>query len=133
MTGPEIPNQARALALENAASPGQELMRGLSLVNSDGNYWGAKGAIMSLTELFDMSDQVSGPLPGSVNVRVGKAVEGPGGRWVPCASAIADGAFVACVYEVGPGRKQVCAANRPTNCAEEALSRAVELAAMAAA
>lgn len=88
---------------------------------------------MSLAKLFDKSVLVSCTPPGSVNVRIGNAVEGPGGRWVPCASAIADGAFVSCVYEVGPGRKQVCAANRPTHCAEEALSRAIELAATAAA
>lgn len=88
---------------------------------------------MSLTEFFDMSVQVSGPVPGSVNVRVGKAVEGPGGRWIPCASEVSGGTFVSCVYEVGPGRKQVCAASRPTSCAEEALSRAVDLATTAAA
>ncbi len=88
---------------------------------------------MSISKLFDKSILVSCPPSGSVNVRVGNAVEGPGGRWVPCASAIADGAYLSCIYEVGPGRKQVCAANRPTYCADEALSRAIELAATAAA
>lgn len=88
---------------------------------------------MKLAQLFDKSVLVSCPPPGSLNVRIGNAVEGPGGRWVPCASAIADGAYLSCVYEVGPGRRQVCAANSPTYCADEALSRAIELAATAAA
>lgn len=83
--------------------------------------------------IFDESILVACPPPGALNVRIGKAVEGPGGRWVPCASAIATGAYVSCVFEVGPGRKQVCIANRPTYCAEEALSRAIELAVIAAA
>lgn len=88
---------------------------------------------MSLAKLFDKSVLVSCPPPGSVNVRIGNAVEGPGGRWIPCASTIADGAYLPGVYEVGVGRRQVCAPNRPTYCADEALSRAIELAATAAA
>ena len=88
---------------------------------------------MALANLFETSVLVSCPPPGSVNVRIGHAIEGPGGRWIPCASAISDGAYVSCVYEVGPGRKQVCAPDCPTYCADEALSRAVELAATAAA
>ncbi len=88
---------------------------------------------MSLINLFSKSILVSCPPPGSVNVRVGNAVEGPGGRWIPCASAIADGAYLSCVYEVGPGCRQVCAANRATYCADEALSRTIELATTAAA
>ena len=88
---------------------------------------------MDLSRLFDKSILVSQPPSGSVNVRFGNAIEGPGGRWIPCASAIADGAYVSCVYEIGPGRKQVCDANRPTYCADEALSRAIELATTAAA
>ena len=88
---------------------------------------------MSLTKLFDKSVQVSCTPPGSVNVRIGNAIEGPGGRWIPCASEVGDGAFVSCVYEVGPGRNQVCAANSPTYCPDEALARAIELAATAAA
>lgn len=88
---------------------------------------------MSLDKLFEKSVQVSCPPAGSVNVRIGNAVEGPGGRWIPCASSIADGAYVSCVYEVGPGRRQVCAASHPIYCADEAFSRAIELAATAAA
>lgn len=88
---------------------------------------------MSFDKLFDKLVLVSCPPPGSVNIRIGNAIEGPGGRWVPCASAIADGAYVSCVYEVGPGCRQVCAANRPTFCADEALSCAIELATTAAA
>ncbi len=92
-----------------------------------------KGSVMSLIKLFDKSVHVSSLPPGSENVRIGTAIEGPGVRWIPCASAISDGTYVSCVFEVGPGRKQVCAANCPTACAEEALSHAVELAATAAA
>ena len=88
---------------------------------------------MSLEKLFEKSVHVSSPPPGSVNVHIGKAVEGPGGRWIPCASAIADGAYLSCVYEIGPGRRQVCATTHPTHNAEEALSLARELAATAAA
>ena len=88
---------------------------------------------MYLEKLFDKFVPVSCPPPGSVNVRIGTAVEGPGGRWIPCASAIAGGAYVSCVFEVGPGRRQVCAGTPPTHCADEALLRAEELAATAAA
>jgi len=88
---------------------------------------------MSLTNLFDASVTVSSPPPGSVNVRVGKTVEGPGGRWVPCATEIAGGGFYSGLFEVGPGRRQVCAADLALPCADEALSRAIELASSAAA
>lgn len=88
---------------------------------------------MILEKLFDNTVFICCPPPGSVNVRTGKPVEGPGGRWIPCVCAIADGAFVSCVYEVGPGRKQVCSALPPTFCDEEALSRAIGLAVLSAA
>lgn len=88
---------------------------------------------MSIDRLLDASSLVSCPPPGSVNVCIGNAVEGPGGRWIPCASAIADGAYVSCVYEIGPGRRQVCSAAAPTYSADEALSRAIDLAVTAAA
>lgn len=88
---------------------------------------------MSFDKLFKTSVLVSSPPPGSVNVQIGSAVEGPGGRWIPCASAITDGAYVSCVYQVGPGNRQVCATIHPTYCADEALSRAIQLASTAAA
>lgn len=88
---------------------------------------------MNIDTLISTSVLVSSPPPGSFNVRVGSAVVGPGGRWIPCASAIASGAFVSCVFEVGPGRRQVCVANFQTDCADEALSQAIDLAATAAA
>jgi hypothetical protein len=87
---------------------------------------------MSLEKLFDKFVIVSCPPAGSVNVRIGNVVEGPGGRWIPCASITKDGAYLPCVYEVGPGRRQVCAANSPRVCADEALSCATDLAATAA-
>jgi hypothetical protein len=88
---------------------------------------------MSLAPLIQLSLALTAPPAGAVNVRVGKAVEGPGGRWLPCATAIADGLYVASIYEVGPGRRQVCAAEYRTNCVDDALSNASALAATAAA
>ena len=88
---------------------------------------------MNFTSLIDRSRMLSSPPPGSVNVRVGKTVEGPGGRWIPCATEIAGGMYYSSLFEVGPGRRQVCAANLPLPCADEALSRAIELASSAAA
>lgn len=88
---------------------------------------------MSLARYFDSAILVSGPPPGSVNVRIGSSVEGPGGIWIPCVTAIGSGVYVSCLFEVGPGRRQVCAADRPVLCADEALSRAIRLAATAAA
>ena len=76
---------------------------------------------------------VSAPPPGSVNVMFGKSIEGPGGRWVPCVTQVADGLFCSSLFEVGPGRPQVCAAASPFDCADEALRSAIELASMAAA
>ncbi len=88
---------------------------------------------MSLAKHFDTVMLVSGPPPGSVNVRIGSSVEGPGGTWIPCATAIEGGVYMSCLFEVGSGRRQVCAVDRPVPCAEEALSRAIALAATAAA
>jgi len=88
---------------------------------------------MCLDNLFDKTVLISGAPSGTVNVRIGTPVQGPGGRWIPCASAIADQAYVSCIFEVGPGRRQVCAVNDPTNNVDEALSRAMELARTAAA
>ena len=88
---------------------------------------------MSITQFFEPSVFVSCPPPGSVNVRIGRAVEGPGGRWIPCASETAHGTYLACIYEVGPGRKQVCVGDRATHSIDDALSCATEVAATAAA
>ncbi|MEL6167496.1 MAG: hypothetical protein AAFR35_02310 [Pseudomonadota bacterium] len=88
---------------------------------------------MTVLEQLDPKMMVSGPPPGAVNVRVGDRVEGPGGSWVPCATEIATGVFCSSLFEVGAGRRQVCAANAPFRCPEEALSRAIELASTAAA
>ena len=76
---------------------------------------------------------VSAPPPGSVNVRFGKSIEGPGGRWVPCVIQIGDGLYCSSLFEVGPGRRQVCAAASPYHCADEALQSAIQLASTAAA
>lgn len=87
---------------------------------------------MSLASLLDPSVLVYSPPPGSVNVRIGKTVEGQGGRWVPCATEISEGVYYSGVFQVGPGRRQVCA-GYPFSCAHEALSGAIELASTAAA
>ena len=88
---------------------------------------------MTPADLLDPSATISAPPPGAVNVRVGRAVEGPGGRWVPCATAIPGGRFVPGLFQVGPGRHQVCRLDLPLASANEALVRAVDLATAAAA
>lgn len=88
---------------------------------------------MSLAEIFDVSITVSSPPPGSVNVCLGRIVEGPGGRWVPCATKVEGGVYYSGLFQVGPGRRQVCASDVSLPCAEAALSRAIELASTAAA
>lgn len=88
---------------------------------------------MSITTLGSLSTLFSGPPPGSVNVRLGKPVIGPGGKWIPCVTEVTGGAYLSGLFEVGPGRRQVCAADRPTDNVEEALSIAIELAMAAAA
>lgn len=85
---------------------------------------------MSHVQLFM---PLSSPPPGSVNVRFGKSIEGPGGRWVPCVTQVADGLYCSSLFQVGPGRRQVCAATAPYSCADEALRSAIELASTAAA
>lgn len=88
---------------------------------------------MNLNTLFDKSVLVTSLPPGSVNVRIGNAVEGPGGRWIPCAAAIATGGYVSSVFEIGSGRRQVCSTAKPVRCPDEALFGAIELAGTAAA
>lgn len=88
---------------------------------------------MCLKNLFTSTAMVSCAPSGTVNVRIGNPIEGPGGRWIPCVSAISDGAYVSCIFEVGPGRRQVCAVANPTNDVDEALSGAMDLARTAAA
>lgn len=77
--------------------------------------------------------QISFPPSGAVNTLKGVPVEGPGGRWVPCVTALESGDFIACLYEVGPGRRQVCGDAIPHASETEALMRAVNLAVIAAA
>lgn len=88
---------------------------------------------MNVAELLHLTSTVTSPPPGAINVRIGKTVVGPGGKWVPCATQIPGGVYCSSVFEVGPGRRQVCAANTPTTCADEALSKAIAMACSAAA
>jgi hypothetical protein len=88
---------------------------------------------MTLSNVLSKSVTLSSPPPGSVNVLLGKKVEGPGGKWIPCATKAADGAYYSGLFQVGPGKRQVCEANAPLHCAQDALTRAIELASAAAA
>ena len=88
---------------------------------------------MDLAQIFAPSIAVTSPPPGAVNVRVGPTVEGPGGKWVPCATEIASGVYWSGLFEVGPGRRQVCASGCPMPSADEAFSHALDLASTAAA
>lgn len=87
---------------------------------------------MSVDQVLGALAAVSSPPPGITNVRIGKAVEGPGGRWVPCASAVTDGAFLPCVFEVGAGRRQVSGSPAPLPSEDDAFAKAIELARTAA-
>ncbi len=88
---------------------------------------------MNTSTLINSSVVVSSPPAGSRNIQIGTAVVGLGGRWIPCVSATDKGVFLSCIYEVGPGRNQVCLANRLSDSAKEALYFANELAKIAAA
>ena len=82
---------------------------------------------------IDQSVGLASPPPGSINVLVGKKVGGPGGEWVPCATKTADGAYYPGLFQVGPGKRQVCATGISLHCPNEALSHAIDLASSAAA
>ena len=88
---------------------------------------------MDINSLLNVDACVAAPPPGSVNVRIGARVEGPGGSWIPCAMALASGQYAPSLFQVGPGQRQVCAADAAVACAEAALCRATELATLASA
>lgn len=88
---------------------------------------------MSVDRVLTALKAVTSPPEGAVNVRIGHPIEGPGGRWVPCASAVAGGVFLPCVFEVGPGRRQVSGSPVPIESEDEAFLCAIELAQTAAA
>lgn len=76
--------------------------------------------------------QFSHPPAGAVNVLRGDPIEGPGGRWVPCATKIGGGLYCASLFKVGAGQKQVCAISETTRYPQDALIRARDFAALAA-
>ncbi len=82
--------------------------------------------------LFVLPRVAVSPPPGSKNVRIGKVVTGPGGDWVPCATRVAPGQFYPGLFQVGPGRKQVCISDVAMKCPDKALSRAIAIAESAA-
>ena len=86
-----------------------------------------------IDKLLDPSLMAVSPPSGSRNVRIGEVVEGPGGRWVPCATEIAVGVYCPGLFRVGPGQRQVCAPDTALPCADEALLQAIKLASFAAA
>lgn len=88
---------------------------------------------MNLAILLNEYATLTSPPPGSINVLLGKKVEGPGGRWIPCATQTTDGTYYSGLFQVGPGQRQVCAAQVPLRCPNEALARAIALASDAAA
>lgn len=88
---------------------------------------------MNITNFLTKSATLSSPPPGSINVLVGEKIEGPGGRWIPCATRTADGGYYSGLFQVGPGQRQVCASSITLDCPKEALSRAIALASSAAA
>ena len=89
--------------------------------------------VMTLAALIDPPAAFAPPPPGARNIRLGARVEGPGGAWVPCATSIGAGLYVSSLFRVGPGQRQVCAADRPTRSVDEAFAHALELARTAAA
>lgn len=91
------------------------------------------GCGMTFQNGLDQFQKVSFPPSGAVNARKGAPIEGPGGRWVPCATGLECGAYIACLYEVGAGRRQVCGDATPQASETDALKRAIELAVIAAA
>jgi hypothetical protein len=88
---------------------------------------------MNLANWLTNTATLSSPPPGSVNVLLGRKIEGPGGKWIPCATQSKDGSYYSGLFQVGPGQRQVCAASQPLHCPVEALTRATELACAAAA
>ena len=88
---------------------------------------------MNLVDTICPTAKVSSPPPGSVNVRIGQSVVGPGGLWVPCATKVSSGVFLPGLFEVGRGKRQVCLPDSPFRNAVDALSKARMLALIAAA
>lgn len=87
---------------------------------------------MNATLLFQLAIGDLSPPLGSKNITLGCAIEGPGGRWIPCVTETPSGDLLAGLFQVGKGRKQVCL-RLPMSSSEEAFNRAVNLASEAAA
>jgi hypothetical protein len=88
---------------------------------------------MKLDEELQLTARFSPPPPGARNVRVGTRIDGPGGVWIPCATAVGPSVYLSGLFRIGPGQRQICAMDHPTDCPDQALARAIELAATAAA
>lgn len=88
---------------------------------------------MNVIDYLRAPIEFSSPPAGAVNVLRGDPIEGPGGRWVPCATKISDGVYYASLFKVGRGQKQVCAITEVLRDPQDALVRARTFAASAAA
>jgi len=86
-----------------------------------------------INKLFDLSEMVANTPHGSKNARIGEIIQGQGGKWVPCATEVASGIYYASLFQLEPGHWQVCIPDLPMTCADTALLRAIQLAAVAAA
>lgn len=85
-----------------------------------------------LVRMLDPAVLAGRPPPGAVNVRVGHVIEGPGGKWVPCVTEVGRGVYYSSLFQVGPGRHQVCATDFAMPSIDKALVRAIALASAAA-
>ncbi len=97
--------------------------------------WGRQGSEMELEikSILDPALLAISPPRGARNALLGEPVEGPGGRWIPCATAVPGGSYYPGLFQVGPGQRQVCIATMRTKRAEAALMHAIELAKLSAA
>ena len=87
---------------------------------------------MTLVKVLSPSTELASPPPGSVNVRIGDSIVGPGGTWIPCATKFGR-RFFAGLFQVGPGQHQVCETSQTFENEADAFLCAVELATSAAA
>ena len=86
---------------------------------------------VSLAGVLGPSAELSRPPAGSVNVKVGDLIIGPGGSWVPCATR-AGKHYLAGLFQIGPGQRQVCEVRQTFANERDAYFQAVKMATSAA-
>jgi len=87
---------------------------------------------VTLAGILGPSAELSCPPPGSINVKVGNLIIGPGGSWVPCATR-AGKLYLAGLFQIGPGQRQVCEVRQTFANESDAFFKAVKMATSAAA